>query len=82
MIEVFTTDIRDQNQANEVLKLLEQNYPELRINFDFGDWKSSALACKDEILRVEGSIINSNAIISTVERAGFRCDVLPDKICK
>jgi len=82
MIEVFTIDIQEQNQAKQILKVLKQNYPELRINIDFGDWQSPAAKCKNQILRVEGPSINSSSIISTVEKSGFRCDVLPDKICK
>lgn len=82
MIEVFTTDVKDQNQANEILKLLEQNHPELRVNFDFSDRQVSAFACMDNILRVEGPYIDASSIISSVQKAGFRCDVLPDRICR
>jgi len=82
MIEVFTIDTQNRNQANEVLELLQQNYPTLRINFDFGDWESSTFACRDKVLRIEGSIINPHDIISTVAQSGFRCRLLPDKICK
>lgn len=81
MIEVFTTDIQDRNQATKVINLLQQNFPELRINFDFDDWEAPVFPCSHKILRVEGPIIDPNSIILTVKKSGFKCDVLPDKVC-
>lgn len=82
MIEVFVTDVQDQDRANRVLNLLEHRFPGLRFNIDFGDWESSPSPCEYKILRVKGLSIEPNDIISLVKDSGFKCDVLPDKICK
>lgn len=80
MIEVFTTNIQDKNQAAYMLNILETNYPNLKINIDIDDVTSSK-SCNDSILRVEG-IINPKKIIETVKIAGYSCAILEDKICK
>lgn len=82
MIEVFATDVQDQNRANKLLKLLEHEFPGLQFNVDFGDWNSSPSPCEYKILRAEGRRIEPNDIISIVKDSEFRCNVLPDRICK
>lgn len=82
MIEVFAIDVQDLKSADGVLKLLEQKFPELRFNFDFGDWVSSPSPCAYKILRAEGLNIKPRDIISIIKKSGFKCDVLPEKVCK
>lgn len=80
-VEVFTTNIQDQVQAENVLKILENSFHDLKINFDLDDIGSSSL-CSNTILRVEGTMIYTEKIIKTVNLAGFLCNILEDKICK
>lgn len=81
MIEVFITNVEEIDQANRILENLRDCFPRLEISFDLSDSKS-AFPCGHSIIRMEGSLINSENIISTVNQAGFKCDVLEDKLCK
>lgn len=81
MIEVFTTNIRNKVHAERILKILENNFSELRINFDLDD-SESPRPCSQTILRVEGVTVHSEDIISMVNKSGFTCNILEDKICK
>lgn len=81
MVEVFTTNVRSKLQAEPVLKLLENRFSNLEINFDIQDLQSHVPFCHN-ILRVEGVTIEGSKIIALVNQAGFECSVLDDKICK
>ncbi len=81
MVEVFITNVRESDQANRILENLKYSFPGLKINFDLSD-PNSVFPCGHSVLRMEGSQINSEDIISTVNQSGFICDVLEDKICK
>lgn len=81
MIEVFTTNIRDKVHAERVLESLKSSFSELKINFDLDESKSP-LPCSQTILRAEGDSIDSDEIISLVNKSGFLCDILEDKICQ
>jgi len=48
MVEIFKTNVTDPKLANEILKGLASQFPELQFNFDLED-------C-DQILRIEGNI--------------------------
>ena len=37
--------------------------------------------CRHTVLQVEGITINAGRIMATVNRLGFRCEVLANKIC-
>lgn len=68
VVEVFKTDVRYAPQAEKLVAVLLQNFPDCRINFDLED-------C-DKILRMEGESIDSGAIIKIMEKNGFACEVL------
>lgn len=70
MVNVYKTNVTQQNQARLMLGNLKQQFPEQDFNFDLED-------C-DKILRVEGSAIDSLEIIKMVNLQGFCCDELPD----
>jgi len=80
MIEVFTTNIPNTDQAISVLKALENDFLELKINFDI-ERTIINYPCDHSILRVEGNIIETEPFMKAVNSLGFACDVLEDKIC-
>lgn len=73
MIEIFKTNIREPEQAESVLKALEEILPGARINFDHND--------RDKIIRVEAPAIDGEAVISTISALGFVCIQMEDKVC-
>jgi len=81
MTEVFITNIPDQIQAESVLKILEESFPELIINFDAGA-SEAPFPCGHNILRVGGPVINPENIISLVNNLGFSSGILEDKVCQ
>jgi hypothetical protein len=81
MVEVFSTNVQTKMQAEGILKVLESSFPESKINFDLDDLESTSPCCHS-ILRVEGAAIYSEIVISIVNKAGYMCDILEDKICK
>jgi hypothetical protein len=68
IVEVFKTNIIYKKDANRILKLLSNKYPNLKINFDLDD-------C-DKILRVEGINIKPEKIIELISTNGYQCEVL------
>jgi DNA replicative helicase MCM subunit Mcm2 (Cdc46/Mcm family) len=68
MIEVFTTNVKEQCEADKLLVLLQQHFSASKINFDLHD-------C-DKILRVEGNIVEVEKVRMLVEENGFVCKVL------
>ena len=80
MIEVFTTNIQSEIQAIRVLEILEKNFPEQKINFDLNEVALS-YPCGHTILRIEGKVINTEKVLSIVNKSGFKCDILEDKVC-
>lgn len=68
MLEVFKTNVQKADKANELLWILEQNFPGNRINFDLDD-------C-DKVLRIEGKDFCSQKIISLVTDNGYACMLL------
>ena len=68
MIEVFKTNVMQEEDASQLVQTLLQHFPEHRINFDLDD-------C-DKILRVEGKNFTSDKIVWIVERSGFDCRIL------
>jgi len=68
MIEVFKTNVQKVSQANKLIALLRQYFPDSKINFDLKD-------C-DKILRVEGVNFMVEKIMMLVNERGFVCKVL------
>ena len=80
MTEIFITDIQNKIQAARILCTIQNENADLKINFDLNDTELS-FPCGHTILRVEGDTFNSEKIISGLNKLGFICNVLEDKIC-
>lgn len=81
MVEVFITNVRELIEAKRMQNVLENSFPELKINFDLEN-SERPFPCGHTILRAEGAIINPETIISTTRESGFMTEILEDKICK
>ena len=68
IVEVFKTDVRENVVAEELVSLLQQHFPNSKINFDLED-------C-DKILRVEGANFTTGKVMQLVNEHGFKCAVL------
>lgn len=68
MVEVFKTNVAKQADAENLLKLLSQELPGCRCNFDLED-------C-DKIFRLEACCDLSNRVIAFFARHHFQCEVL------
>ena len=68
MVEIFKTNVHDILQAEKIIALLNDNFPDFMINFDLHD-------C-DKILRVKGEFIPVDEIVDLVSANGFHCSVL------
>ncbi len=80
MVEVFITDIQNEDQAERTSSSIQKGNVELKINFDLNE-TDLLFPCGHTILRVEGNKINSDKILETVKKQGFNCEILKDKIC-
>ena len=67
-VEVFRTNVQEQDLAKELTTRLLAHFPHHKINFDLQD-------C-DRILRVEGAEISREKIIELITSEGFQCHVL------
>lgn len=72
MVEVFKTNVIDDEHANMLMDQIHIGYPHYRVNFDLDD-------C-DKILRVENVIgyVDSSFLIKVLESFGFNAEILPD----
>ena len=68
MIEVFKTNVHETEQAKELIFLLQQKFPESKINFDLDD-------C-DKVLRIEGRNFISCNVMNVLKERGFMCNLL------
>ena len=68
MVEVFTTNVQEVSQANNLISLLVKLFPDYSINFDLQD-------C-DRILRVESDKVDSKEIIRLLNSNNFQCEIL------
>ena len=68
MVEVFKTDVYEEERSLAIVQTLLQYFPDNKINFDLED-------C-DKILRIEGENILSERIKELLNEAGHRCEVL------
>lgn len=71
-VEIFKTDVEDRVKASLIIVLLDECYPEFKVNFDMDD--------DDKILRVEskGQYISSFEIEQFLESIGVCCKVFAD----
>ena len=68
MVEVFKTDVYEQEISLAIVQTLLQHFPGNEINFDLED-------C-DRILRIEGENILCERIKEVLHGAGYQCEVL------
>ena len=68
MVEVFKTDVYEEERSIIIVQKLLQYFPENKINFDLED-------C-DKILRVEGENIFSERIMELLNEEGHECEIL------
>jgi hypothetical protein len=68
MVEVFKTNVQQTQQAEELIFLLRQKFPESKINFDLDD-------C-DKVLRIEGNDFVSGNVMQVLIKRGFMCNLL------
>lgn len=73
MVEVFKTNVTDQDHAYILLDHIHQNFRGYKANFDLED-------C-DKILRVASSqeFIRANCLIKFLSEFGYEAEVLPDE---
>jgi hypothetical protein len=74
MVEVFKTNVNDSDQANTILDLIRNIFPDDKVNFDLDD-------C-DSILRVESKSdsIDASSIIALLNSLDFKGEVLSDDV--
>jgi hypothetical protein len=68
MIEVFKTNIENDETAERIKNIIFDAFPECYISFDLND-------C-DRILRVKGRDISSSIIINILKLQNIECQVL------
>lgn len=68
MVEIFKTNIDGQQQAEVLLKLLSEKFPDFKINLDLQD-------C-DKVLRIEGSHVVPEKIIELLKANAHYCELL------
>lgn len=66
MIEIFSTNIKNEKEANIISGLLHLCFPNLRANVDFYD--------SDPVLRIESinGKVNINALVNYIRSLGYR----------
>ena len=67
MVEVFKTNIESTEEAERIRKLLLDQIPYCKVNFDLDD-------C-DNVLRVVG-FVSASEVIEVVKEHNYRCEVL------
>ncbi|WDF60577.1 hypothetical protein PQ462_04205 [Flavobacterium sp. KACC 22758] len=65
IVEVFKTNVQKESEKNYVIAVIQNQFPDYKINFDLED-------C-DKILRVEGVEPQCNDIIDYVNCLGYTC---------
>jgi len=72
-VDLFKTNVENSEQAARTKDALVELMPQALVHIDVDD-------C-DKVLRLERSDMETDAIIRLVEKVGFTCKVLPDKLC-
>ncbi len=73
MVEVFKTNVVEQDHANMLIAQIHQTFDHYRANFDLAD-------C-DNILRIKSASgsIQPSLLINLIKDLGFDAEVLPDE---
>lgn len=74
MVEVYKTNVTNQKQANEIVRKLNEKFPDYKVNFDLED-------C-DNILRVESLhvALEIENITQLIRSFGFGIEPLTDDV--
>jgi len=73
IVEVFKTNVETGEQAERLVNLIRENFPEYTVNFDLDD-------C-DRILRVKSSgFILANSLLNLLHNNGVDAAMLTDEI--
>lgn len=67
-IKIFSTDISNRTQVNNISTAICSLYPQSIVTVDLED--------RDKVLRVEGNIPTTQCIASLLSKLGFRCEEL------
>lgn len=65
IVEVFKTNVEKESDKNDVITVIQTQFPNYKINFDLED-------C-DKILRVEGIDLQHDPIMNYVNGLGYMC---------
>ncbi|MDX6191822.1 hypothetical protein SGQ83_20870 [Flavobacterium sp. Fl-318] len=68
MIEVFKTNVQEEDQSTLIIGKLLEHFPNSLISFDLED-------C-DKILRIHSSSISNKKIIAILNSHGYLCEAL------
>ena len=64
-VEIFKTNIQKESDCDYVIAVIQNQFPDYKINFDLED-------C-DKILRIEGTDLQYDNIVSRVCDLGYTC---------
>ena len=68
MVEVFKTNVQEDELSQMLIEKLSFHFPHCRINFDLED-------C-DNILRIQGDDFSIETITSLLQSDGYECEAL------
>jgi hypothetical protein len=68
LVEIFKTNVQQKKHAAQLLTVLTNRFPFLKVNFDLRD--------RDKILRIEGYHVVPAHIIATMNECGYDCEIL------
>lgn len=73
IVEIFRTNVETGEQAEKLVRLIHENFPEYAANFDLDD-------C-DRILRVKSSgLIHESSVLAILQNSGYDATILTDEI--
>ena len=64
-VEIFKTNVQAQDEAEQLVAILQSNFPHYKVNFDLHD-------C-DRILRVAALQVCPVSVEEAVRNAGYQC---------
>lgn len=68
IVEVFATNVQEACEARDLMALLTERFPDVKVNFDLDD--------PDKILRVEGANVTARNVEMIIMEKGFICEAL------
>jgi hypothetical protein len=80
MVEVFISNVSTAQHAERVADALSAHSPRISVHLDL-DVAGEPFPCRHAVIRAEGPAIDNYAVIAIVNRAGFKCEVLEERLC-